>query len=104
MPNFILSEFVEPELAAIWDYIAFDDIEAADRFLEKAYGTFCELARMPGLGRSRHFPAARLRNLRSFRIAGFENYLVFYGEISGGIEVFHVVHAARDLEVFWESA
>jgi plasmid stabilization system protein ParE len=45
MPRFILSEFVEPELSAIWDYIAIDNLDAADRFLEAAYGTFQELAR-----------------------------------------------------------
>ena len=32
MPKFILSEFVEPELLAIWDYIAIDNIDAADRW------------------------------------------------------------------------
>jgi plasmid stabilization system protein ParE len=53
---------------------------------------------MPGMGRARRFPAARLQNLRSFRIGGFESYLVFYAEIHDGIEVFHVIHAARDLE------
>jgi toxin ParE1/3/4 len=103
MPEFVLSEYVEPELAAVWDYIAFDNLDAADLFLEAAYDTFLELARMPGMGRLRHFPAARLRNLRSFRVAGFENYLIFYGELQGGIEVFHVIHAARDFESFWES-
>jgi plasmid stabilization system protein ParE len=36
MPKFILSEFVEPELEAIWDYIALDNPEAADRFVEAA--------------------------------------------------------------------
>ena len=76
MPRFILSEFVEPELSAIWDYIAIDNLDAADRFLEAAYGTFQELARMPGMGRTRIFPQARLHNLRSFRIQGFENYLI----------------------------
>ena len=33
-PRIIFSEFVEAELAAIWDYVAADNIEAADRFLE----------------------------------------------------------------------
>jgi len=103
MPKFILSEFVEPELDAIWEYIAIDNIEAADRFVEAAYGTFQELARMPGMGRVRHFPHERLRELRSFRVKGFENYLVFYGPISDGIEVFHILHGARDLESFWGS-
>jgi toxin ParE1/3/4 len=100
MPRFILSEFVEPELSAIWDYIAIDNLDAADRFLEAAYGTFQELARMPGMGRTRSFPQARLHNLRSFRVRGFENYLIFYSPIQDGVEVFHVVHGARELEMF----
>ena len=100
MPRLILSEFVEPELSAIWDYIAIDNPDAADRFLEGAYDTFQELARMPGMGRARIFPQARLNKLRSFRIKGFENYLIFYSPIQDGIEVFHVLHGARDLEHF----
>ena len=36
MPKFILSEYVEPELEAIWEYIAIDNIEAADRFVGRA--------------------------------------------------------------------
>ena len=102
MPRFILSEYVEPELEAIWGYIAFDNIDAADRFLHSAYATFKALARMPGMGRPRHFSRAELRELRSFRVNGFENYLIFYRPISGGIEVFHILHGARDLESFWQ--
>jgi toxin ParE1/3/4 len=98
MPGFILSEFVELELCAIWDYIAIDNLDAADRFLEAAYGAFQELARMPGMGRTRNFPQARLNKLRSFRIKDFENYLIFYSPIQDGIEVFHVLHGTRDLE------
>ena len=71
-----------------------------DRFLEAAYVTFQELARMPGMGRIRSFPHARLDKLRSFRIKGFENYLIFYRPIQDGVEVFHVVHGARELELF----
>lgn len=100
MPKFILSEFVEPELAAIWDYIATDNPAAADRFLEAAYDTLLELARMPEMGRKRYFPQAQLNQLRSFRIKDFENYQIFYKPIQDGIEVFHVLHGARDLEHF----
>ncbi len=103
MPKFILSEYVEPELAAVWEFIALDNIDAADRFLDAAYGTFQELARMPRMGRPRQFAGqARLRSLRCFRVKDFENYLIFYCPIEDGIEVFHVLHGARDLERFWE--
>jgi toxin ParE1/3/4 len=102
MPEFILSEYVEPELHAIWEYIAIDNSEAADRFVESAYGTFQQLARIPGMGSIRQFRQARLRELRSFRVKGFDNYLIFYCPISGGIEVFHILHGGQDLESFWE--
>ena len=102
MPNLILSEFVEPELTAIWEHIAFDNRDAAGRFLESAYRTFLELAQMPELGRPRRFSHARLHKLRSFRIRDFENYLVFYAPVADGIEVYHVLHGARDLEAFFE--
>ncbi|MGA2659024.1 MAG: type II toxin-antitoxin system RelE/ParE family toxin [Verrucomicrobiota bacterium] len=103
MARCILSEYVEPELIAVWEFIAIDNLEAADRFLEAAYGTFRELARMPGVGRPRQFAPARLRDLRSFRVKGFVNYLIFYCPIEDGIEVLHVLHAARDLGRFWEN-
>jgi toxin ParE1/3/4 len=76
------------------------NLDAADRFLEAAYGTFQELARMPGMGQTRSFPQARLHNPRSFRIKDFENYLIFYRPIQDGVEVFHVLHGARDLAQF----
>jgi hypothetical protein len=41
--------------------------------------------------------------LRSFPVKGFENYLIFYGPISDGIEVFHIIHGAWDLDRFWEA-
>ena len=101
MPDILLSEFVEPELVAIWEFIAFDNLDAADRFLDAAQNTFVQLARMSGLGRARKFPESALKNLRSFRIRDFENYVVFYRPIPDGIEVFHVLHGARDLEAFF---
>ncbi len=100
MPKLILSEFVEPELAAIWDYIAIDNPDAADRFLESTHDTFVMLAQRPDMGRIRTFPQARLNNMRSFRVRDFERYLIFYRPIQDGIEVFHVLHGARDLELF----
>jgi len=102
MPKFILSEYVEPELDAIWEYIAIDNMDAADRFIDATYGTFQQLARMPGMGRKWEFGHTRLRELRSFRVKDFENYLIFYSPVPEGIEVFHLLHGARDLDSFWD--
>jgi toxin ParE1/3/4 len=102
MPRIILSEFVDPELTAIWEYIALDNIDAADRFLESVHATFQELVRMPRMGHGRKFSQERLNNLRSFRVKDFPNYLVFYEPLPDGINVFHILHGARDLEQFLE--
>jgi toxin ParE1/3/4 len=100
MARLILSQYVEPELAAIWDYIAVDNIDAADRFLASAYKSFNDLAEMPGMGRIRNYTGARLRELRSFRVKDFGNYLIFYIPLPDGIEVFHILHGARDFDEF----
>jgi toxin ParE1/3/4 len=102
MPRFILSQWVEPELEDIWGYIALDNIEAADRFSDAAYATLKNLARMPGMGRPRRFSGKTLGELRSFRVKGFDNYLIFYRPISDGIEVLHILHGARDIDSFCE--
>ena len=54
------------------------------------------IAEHPGIGSSRYaheldIPGLRSRSLRSFP------YLVFYAELSDRIEVWRVLHAARDL-------
>jgi toxin ParE1/3/4 len=98
MARFILSEYVEPELTAIWQYIALDNVDAADLFVEPAYNTIQTLAKMPGMGKPWKMSPERLRQLRSFRVKGYENYLIFYGPIPDGIEVFHLIHGARDID------
>jgi toxin ParE1/3/4 len=75
-----------------------DNPDAADRFLDAAHLAFRELARTLGLGRPRKFPQTQLHHFHSFRIKGFNNYLVFYRSVPDGVEVFHVLHGARDLE------
>ena len=51
MSSFILAPCIEEELGEIWDFIAQDNPEAADRVLDAAELTFQLLADNPGLGR-----------------------------------------------------
>jgi plasmid stabilization system protein ParE len=81
MPKYILDPCVEDELWGIWHFIAQDNPDAATRVIEAAYETFKTLATNPGLGRPRRFRNSRLRDVRSWRITGFENYLIFYRSI-----------------------
>jgi toxin ParE1/3/4 len=98
MAKYILDPCVEDELWVIWCFIAQDNPEAATRVIEAAHETFNMLAANPGLGRPQRFRSPRLRGVRSWRISGYENYLVFYRGVAGGIQVNHVYHGARDLE------
>jgi plasmid stabilization system protein ParE len=101
MPKYILDPCVEGELWSIWCFIAEDNPDAATRVIEAAYETFKTLAANPGLGRPRRFRNLRLRDVRSRRISGFENYLIFYRCVADGIQVNHVYHGARDVEALF---
>jgi toxin ParE1/3/4 len=90
---------------AMYSHIASNSAStyAADRFIDFAYGTIEELARMPEMGQRRHFPHKRLSDLRSFRVKNFENYLIFHGTTTDGIEVFHIIHGNRNLDQYWKT-
>jgi toxin ParE1/3/4 len=99
--EFILASGVEEELWAIWEHIADDNPDAATRVVEAAYATFKALAATPGLGRLRKFRNPRLKGVRSWLVSGFDSYVIFYRAISGGIEVLHVYHGARDIDALF---
>ena len=101
MAKYILDPCVEDELWGIWHFIAQDNPDAATRVIEAAYDTFKTLAVNPGLGRPRRFRNPKLRDVRSWRIIGFENYLIFYRGVAEGIQVNHVYHGARDIEALF---
>ena len=71
--------------------------ERAIRFLRSADATFSRLARMPGMGTLYEPSEPIYANLRFFAIDRHRNHLVFYRPIPGGIEVFRVLHGARDI-------
>ena len=78
-----------------------DNPAAATRVVEAAYETFEMLAANPGIGKLRRFRSPRLRDIRSWRVTGFENYLIFYRRVADGIEVNHIYHGARDIETLF---
>jgi toxin ParE1/3/4 len=83
------------DLIANGRYIFKENPSAAERFLEAAEKTFDELAKRPYLGRLRHFQ--RRPGLRSWQVEGFANYLIFYRPLADGVEIYRVLHGARDL-------
>ena len=82
----------ELDLLNIWDYIADDSPDRADDFLDQVESKLMTLAQNSGLGRKR---SELLSDLRSFPIG---NYVVFYQQIEGGIDVIRLLHGSRDIE------
>lgn len=81
----------EIDLMAIWDYIAADNLPAADALLGRIEATFNMLAETPFAGRDRSDLRAELR---SFPV---RNYLIFYMPTPDGVEVVRVMHGRQDI-------
>lgn len=80
------------DILDIWDYIAEDSLEQADRWVDKLDEKFELLAKQPMIGRARDELAA---GVRSFP---FGRYVIFYGTTYDGIDVVRVLHSARDVD------
>jgi toxin ParE1/3/4 len=94
-PRWDESGYVFGDLQTAAQFIHDDNPVAARLFLEAAYNTFEFLARNPGVGRERAdlgFP-----EVRSWRVDGFNRYLIFYREFADRIQIWRVLHGSRDL-------
>lgn len=83
-------------------YLAQRSRTVAVQFLRAADATFEQLAAMPELGQRQEHLSKRFAGLRAWQVRGFENYLIFYRPIEGGVEIIRVLHAARDIAAVFE--
>jgi toxin ParE1/3/4 len=91
MRRAFLSPAAEEDLAQIFDYIALDNDEAAERFVRSFRPIFELLGTNPLMGRDR----SDLRSgIRSFP---HKRYIIFYVRTDRGIQVNRVLHGARDI-------
>ena len=87
------------DLADIAVYLA-EESESdalALRFLDMVEACFEQLAEMPELGVKRKYLDPALKDVRIWRVSGFDSYLVFYRPTERGIEIIRVLHAKRDI-------
>ena len=82
-----------------FQYIRENNPEAALYFLEAIDCTIENLALQPLKGRLRKFRGKDLKNIRSWRVNDFENYLIFYRVIEkpGRLHIVRILHGARDV-------
>lgn len=83
------------DLASIAKKIAEDNPAAAARFIDASEKSFKLLQDFPRIGKVRSFTRP---GIRSWRVSGFENYLIFYIPTRDEVQVLAVLHGARELE------
>ncbi len=93
MNNYSLTDLAESEVRDIWQFIAEDNEEAADRWVIKIIETFDLLARNPHIGHSRKDLIAR-----PWLFWPVGTYLVIYRIVADDdIEILAVTQGSRDL-------
>ena len=94
MKLFIRDEVVE-DVDSIKRHIAADNVEAANRFGPAVLAAWEVLLAFPYIGRPRTFK--RVAGVRSWRVPGFKNYLIFYRVKGELVDVLAVLEGHRDL-------
>jgi toxin ParE1/3/4 len=91
--RFILTPRAKQDLYDIWDHIAADNIEAADRVLESLHDAMVKLARAPGIGHWRE----ELTDKRH-RLFLVYSYPIVYRHETTPMQIIRILHASRDVE------
>jgi plasmid stabilization system protein ParE len=94
MSGFVLHPEAYTDLEEIWDYIAADSLDAADRVREEIYDTIHSLADFPHTGHSR--PDLTARPLR-FQLV--RDYVIAYAPDEKPLAVIAVLHGRRSPRV-----
>lgn len=79
------------DLLDIWCYIAGDNPSEADRYLDYLEAKLRLLASATSIGRQVDDLGQGLRSLP------VGNYMIFYRQARGGIDIVRVLHGARDI-------
>jgi len=93
--GYILSTAVEFDLDDVWEYIAADNIDAADRWIGKLFDAFEALGQTPGMGHRRE-------DLTGYPVLFWTvgAYLIIYRAERRPIEIVAVTQGSRDVPAF----
>jgi toxin ParE1/3/4 len=96
MPRVLRRPQAGADIAEIWDFIAEDSLEQADRWVDRLDEKLQLLAGQPLMGRDRPELAAGLRSIP------FGRYVIFYLPLDDGIDVVRILHSARDVDAIFD--
>jgi toxin ParE1/3/4 len=92
MARYFLSSLAESDIRAIWEYIAQNNVSAADRLIDRFTETFERIAQFPESGERFEHPKGE------FRIRVVAPYLIFHRVIGDEVDIVRVLHGARHWE------
>jgi plasmid stabilization system protein ParE len=94
MSGFVLHPDAYTDLEEIWEYIAAESLEAADRVREEIYDAIQPLVPFPHIGHSRPDLTSRPLRFQSVR-----DYVIAYAPDEDPISVIAVLHGRRNPRV-----
>jgi antitoxin ParD1/3/4/toxin ParE1/3/4 len=92
--GYVLGYDAEADLEEIWEYIAADSIDAADRWTGKLFEAFEALGKMPGMGHRREDLTPH--PVLFWTVGG---YLIIY-RVAESVEIVAVTQGSRDVPEF----
>jgi toxin ParE1/3/4 len=92
MPIIIRRPRAGADLSEIWEFIAQENVERADAFVDRIDEKFRALAAQPLMGRERRELGPGIRSI------AMAPYVIFYEALTDGVVIVRVLHGARDVE------
>ncbi len=92
MPRILKRPEAESDLDEIWWYIAQDNPQNADKFLDHIHKKIMDLAAFPKMGMNRN---DLMDGLRCHPVG---NYLIFYFPLTDGVDIVRVLHGRMEVE------
>lgn len=93
MKNYVLTPSAKRDVNEIWDFLADENVGAADRTVEALEAAMIRLAKSPGLG---HWREELADKRHRFWLA--HSYLIVYRYEVKPLQIVRVLHAARDVQ------
>lgn len=91
-----VSQHAAQDLDDIWEHVARDSVDAADRLIARLREQIQLIARSPGIGH-RRVDLAEGRNILFWPVG---NYVILYRVRQESVEIIAIVHGKRDIPAF----
>ena len=88
---------VRDDIIAIYQHVHEQSPQGAELVFDAIERSIRRLPDTAGVGRLWHSPEPELHGLRVTTVRPYRSYLIFFRDTPEGIEVFRVVHGAREL-------